>query len=313
MRVLLVLALLFTGSALRAQSDPVFYWALDEYTGITAYDWAGEAHGTLQGNTEWLPEGGHLGGALNFYGGGARVDAGPCDITTGSGDQITLSCWFLPEVMVGTERMLIAKTIGPDDFVWSLSLANTTGARFRVRANGTVYTIDVQNMNLFGGMWYNLCGVYDGNSMMLYVNGSLIASGAASGLIGFHPQAPTTMGDLVDSSAPYTGILDDVRVFDHALSQEQIYDLVLGDVATSVNEANLLTSQAGIAIDEQNHLQLPNGAWNELRVMDTCGKLIRRSRITGTAALDLSPNAPGLYLVCLQGDGTSITRPVLVR
>ena len=307
MRTQIFTTALLTSIGTFAQTYPVFYWPLDEIGGTIAHDPIGSSDGQLQGNTQWQSTGGHHSGALRFYGNDARVDLGPCDITTGSGDQLSLACWFKPEIVSGTERILMAKTIGPneEDFIWSLSLVNNTGARFRIRTGGTLHTIEIPPSNIFSDTWYHLAGTYDGTTLRLFLNGSTAANGVAEGAIGFHPQAPATLGNLYDDSMPFFGSLDDVRVYDREIVGIEVIDLVLGDVAMAVEDGP-------VTVRPDGSMLLPQGNWTSLRLLDASGRTLLSDRINDGQAPSLSAMPSGLYLVCLQGyDGTTVCRVVL--
>lgn len=308
MRALLLIPALLASSVLLSQSDPNFYWKLDESSGAIVHDYMGQSDGLVQGNCTWQPDAGYHFGALRFYGNDARADVGPCDITTGPGDQLTLACWFKPEIVSGTERILMAKTVGngPNDWLWSLSLVNNTGARFRVNTAGTVNTLEIPPSSIYSNAWYHIAATYDGNSMRLYLNGSTTDAGPASGNIGFHPEAAATLGNLFNNSLPFYGSLDDVRIYDHSLTPSEVVALVITDVFTGITENT-------ITVGPDRQLELPRGSWSELRVMDMSGRLVLSQNITDSgAATALAPMSAGLYLVCLQGRDGALTRPVLL-
>ena len=307
MRTSILLMGLLAGIGTFAQTLPSFYWPLDEMGGTIAHDGIGSSDGQLQGNTQWQPTAGHHSGALRFNGNDARVDLGPCDVTTGSGDQLSLACWFKPEIVSGTERILMAKTIGPneEDIIWSLSLVNSTGARFRIRTGGTLHTIEIPPSSIFSNTWYHLAGTYDGTTLRLFLNGSTAANGVAEGTIGYHPQAPATLGNLYDNTLPFFGSLDDVRIYDREILGVEVIDLVIGDIAMTVPDAP-------IAVRPDGSLLLPPGNWNNLQILDASGRMLLNDRINDGQAPSLSATPAGLYLVCLQGrDGTTVQRVVL--
>ena len=307
MRTRILIAALLTAISSFAQTVPSFYWPLDEIGGTIAHDPIGASDGQLQGNTQWQSTGGHHGGALRFNGNDARVDLGPCDLTTGSGQQLSLACWFKPEIVSGTERILLAKTIGPneEDFIWSLSLVNSTGARFRIRTGGLLHTIEIPPSSIFSNTWYHLAATYNGITLRLFLNGSTAANGVAEGAIGYYPQAPATMGNLYNDAMPFFGSLDDVRVYDQAVNGLEVIDLVIGDIAMEVQDAPVIVRADG-------SLLLPLGNWNSLRVLDASGRTLLTDRINDGHVTALSALPSGLYLVCLQGhDGNTVRRVVL--
>ncbi|MBL8003153.1 MAG: LamG domain-containing protein [Flavobacteriales bacterium] len=288
-RNLLLLTSLRLAAQLHAQ-QPAHHWPLDAASGLLAADIAGGENGLVYGNSTWQPGGGHHAGALFLNGNDARVVAGPCDLTTGTGDAITLACWFKPNIVSGTERVLVAKTVGPleQDHVWALSLVNGTGARFRVRAAGQVHVLEVPGSSIFSNAWYHLAGTYDGSTMRLYLNGALMVSQPAAGTIGFHPQAPASMGDLATGGKPFFGTLDDVRIYDSALDQAAVIDLVIGTVITGGTSTDHPVPDRSV------------GAWERVRVYDLTGRTVFDGPYQPAPIRPFEGVVPpGIYVVCL--------------
>jgi hypothetical protein len=70
--------------------------------------------------------------------------------------------------------------------------------------------------------WYHVAGTYDGEILKLYVNGTLVDSNPApSGNIDIGPyiMAVGTWSTLIDY---FQGTIDEVRIYDYALSPETI-------------------------------------------------------------------------------------------
>lgn len=289
---------------------PIHHWPLNEQSGTIAQDMAGGADALLYNSATWLPNGGHFGGAVVLNGNDARLVTGPCDITTGSGDALTLACWFKPVIVSGTERVLMAKSLGTaeQDFVWSLSLVNNSGARFRLRAAGIVHTLEVPPSSIFSNVWYHLAATYDGSLMRIYLNGSLIATTPAAGTIGFYPQAPACLGNLVNGPRAFYGGLDDMRIYDEALDQMAVVDLVIGSVATTIPEPS--TQQVVLA---ESVLLVPAGDWDHIRILDMQGRTILDEAYRSAPIRPATGSLPaGAYLVCLQGGATRhVARVVL--
>ncbi|HIE27539.1 TPA: LamG domain-containing protein, partial [Candidatus Poribacteria bacterium] len=72
-------------------------------------------------------------------------------------------------------------------------------------------------------VWYHLAGSYDGKTLNLYLNGKLVgskstavASGSMDTCIGCHP-TPTNW---------WNGMIDEVAVFDLALTEEEINNII---------------------------------------------------------------------------------------
>ncbi len=74
------------------------------------------------------------------------------------------------------------------------------------------------------GVWTHAVGVYDGANMLIYINGVLDASLAVTGAIG----TSATKVNIGRSSQPayyYNGSLDDIRIYNIALTLQQVSNL----------------------------------------------------------------------------------------
>jgi hypothetical protein len=204
----------------------------------------------------------------------------------------------------------MAKSLGTaeQDFVWSLSLVNNTGARFRLRTAGIVHTLEVPPSSIFSNAWYHLAGTYDGSMMKLFLNGSLIATAPASGSIGFYPQAPACLGNHLNDVRPFHGGLDDVRLYDQALDAQGVVDLVIGTIATSVPEP-----ASPLSLLSDGTLLAPPGHWERLRILDLQGRIILDQPYRSAPIRPATGSLPaGTYLVCLQnGPLRHVTRVFL--
>lgn len=283
---------------------PLFHWPLDESTGSVAHAWGG-SHGTLVGGVTWSPVGGHHQGCARFDGVDDRILLGPCDITTGNG-AFSLSLWAKADFITGMDRTLLAKSIGPNatDQVWAIAFVSGSGLRFRIRAAGNSYAINTGPSSLFGGQWYHIVGTYDGTEMRLYLNGSLMGSANASGLIGLHPQSPASIGALSTGAQPFSGWIDDVRIYDRALSAAEVMELLMEQMTTSITRA-LSPAVADGAVN------VPAGM-HRITIHDQLGRLLHESSAQGPAMLPLPADALGLLLIGMEGqDGRTTVRTVL--
>jgi len=78
------------------------------------------------------------------------------------------------------------------------------------------------------GRWHLVAAVYDGSFMRFYFDGREIASVAVSGPIDTSGLSPAYIGSWQGKSEFFTGGIDDVRIYDRALSAEQLKKLVQG-------------------------------------------------------------------------------------
>lgn len=292
-----------------AQSPgPVYHWPLDETEGIVAQDLSGGQHGTVIGGATWHPSAGHHGGAIRFDQVSQRITMGACDITT-SGNGFSISVWVKPDMVSGNERMVVAKTIGPQaiDQAWSLSFVNATALRFRLRLAGTTHELTTSQLSIFSGAWYHVVGSYNGSQMKLHVNGSLLATLSVSGTVGFHPDSPASIGAQFTGTAPFSGWVDDLRIYDHGLSDQEIFDLLLGEVATAVDDAQQPY------LDGTGYLRLPGSGWSTVSVFDLTGRSVVSHRtLQGADAVPADGLTSGVYLVHMAASGRESTRRVYI-
>jgi hypothetical protein len=74
---------------------------------------------------------------------------------------------------------------------------------------------------LTAGAWVHLAMTYDGINMKLYVNGALVATTPISGAEASSTSPLTLGGDRIWGEY-FQGLIDDVRVYNRALSQSEI-------------------------------------------------------------------------------------------
>jgi len=76
--------------------------------------------------------------------------------------------------------------------------------------------------NVDDAQWHHVAGVYNGSEISLYVDGVLDASLAASGTIATSIRAACIGENMRLPGRAWNGLIDDVRIYDHALSPAEI-------------------------------------------------------------------------------------------
>ena len=209
--------------------SPFAHWKLDETTGPTAVDSAGGNDGTWTNDP--VAVSGVVDGGLDFDGSNDYVDAGSFDVI-GSG--ITMMGWFNAEALTTEDERIVSKAAGTAEAEawWQLSSSNLGADRFlrmRIKAGGTTTTMADSSVSLSTGTWYLAAATYDNTSgtMRLYLDGVEIAVGAhaVGGALDVDPSVPVAIGANGTAQRFFNGILDDVRIYDHALPASEIADL----------------------------------------------------------------------------------------
>ncbi len=217
------------GAGVGADTGPYAHWKLDDGAGLTAIDSAGGNDGTLTNGPTWSA--GLLGDGLDFDGSNDYVDAGSFDVT-GSG--ITLMTWFNADAIASDDPRFVSKASGTAeaDAWWQLSLSDSGADRYlrmRIKAGGSTTTLADTTMNIPIGEWHLATATYDNatGEMKLYLDGVEIASRAhaVGGVLDTDPSVPVTLASNAGTARFFDGILDDVRVYNRALSATEIGDL----------------------------------------------------------------------------------------
>ena len=200
--------------------SPVAHWKLDETAGSMADDSEGDHDGQLQGNPDWVD--GVVGGALDFDGSGDRVEAGAI-LETGT-PEITIAAWVYKRDS-GDDRVVSkSSSTSASDHVYSLGVSGTT-IRVRLKTEDNGGTSDYDGGTLTLNEWTHLAFTYDGITLRIFKNGVLSAQFAVTGDV-VASSLDTVIGNVNDSdNRHWNGLLDDVRIYNRALSASEIADL----------------------------------------------------------------------------------------
>lgn len=212
----------------------VAHWRFDEGTGGTAVDSVGGYTGTLQGNMDpssWIT--GKIKNALLFDGVDDYVDIGGVS-SLALDTTYAISVWIDPDTNVGNgDRRILARrssSVSTDANYFLTIKADTASNAGRViirhaGTDGVIYSA-VGTSDTRSGGWVHVVGQYNGAVLQLYVNGSKQAevsapfpndSGSQLFYIGTDP--------LELAQRRFPGKIDDVRIYNRSLTQEEITTL----------------------------------------------------------------------------------------
>lgn len=219
-------------------------YGFSEGSGTTTADASGNGlTGTLQ-SASWTASG-RNGSALVFNGTSSFVDLGTLSafpLTSSS----TWSAWALPTGNPPDDGQIIAKSGSSNG--WQLKTTPDTGARtFGVAvSSGSTQAQRFSRTVLSLNTWYHVAGVYNATSQTLdiYVNGAL-DNGTLSGTVPATQSNPASINVNIgrrQGGFYFIGTLDDVRVYNRALSQAEIQT----DMNTPVGSA-LATPGVGLS------------------------------------------------------------------
>jgi len=199
-------------------------WHFDEGSGLTAYDTSGNDNdGTLVNGPTWVD--GKFGTALdfdreerNYVNMGDILDY----ITEGS---FTLESWIKADTSQYIDAFIISKSENGNAF--SLSLYSYHYGRVRYVRSGTSWGV-TGNKDVVDGQWHHLIYLADRdrNALSLYVDGMLDKERTDWTAGSIDVDEPLTIGiKNTGESYPYNGVIDEVRIYNRALTAQEISDL----------------------------------------------------------------------------------------
>jgi hypothetical protein len=240
--ICLVFFIVIAGVASSAYADLVGHWRLDEGSGTTVSDSSGNGNnGTIVNNpvwdTKWIA--GVSGTALEFYGVGTATGNGDyVEIKSSPSLDITgptsMALWIRPDADdpegKGTETAPMAKAMSGMSPDWSYQVRYGWGGPEPYMAftfNTSPRAWAFVGKKLERGEWCHISCTYDGTTLTTYLNGEATDS--------------TPMGPITSSQCPvligsdgwgcdWIGAIDDVRIYNHSLSEAEILGTMAGEV-----------------------------------------------------------------------------------
>ncbi|MHC4520830.1 MAG: LamG-like jellyroll fold domain-containing protein, partial [Planctomycetota bacterium] len=207
-----------------ASADLVLHWALDDGAGTVATDSSGNGRdGDIGGTPNWVE--GVIEGALDLDGSSNYIDYNE-EIVTGT---CSVALWLMPRDMPYTTDYRS---------IFHVEQWNAGSVHGHLRANTSLFNFDINGGGAVTSTtegvsdeWYHLAGTFDleTDTSRIYVNGVMEAEG--SGISGSLYMGPLNFGAWTDSQRYFPGIMDDIRIYDHALTEEDIPIVMLGDAA----------------------------------------------------------------------------------
>ncbi len=206
----------FTRTAMAQVSGLVAAFGFNEGSGSVVADLSGNANdGSISGAT-WTPSG-RFGSALSFNGANSWVtvnDANSLDLTMG----MTLEAWVNPRTLSSWRQVLLKERSGGLSYALYANTAGNRPAGY-IRLSSDIGLSGTSQVPI--NSWTHLATIYDGSALRLYVNGTLVGSRAVAGSIPAST-SPLRMGGNAVWGEYFDGLIDEVRVYNRALTQAEI-------------------------------------------------------------------------------------------
>ncbi len=206
----------------------VSYWTFDDAdnVGNDPQDTVGDNHGTNKGATTGVA--GQVGEAFSFDGDWINInDDASLDIT----NEITLSAWIKPSTIPADLILdnIISKGVGNGGWMFAVGTYQGGNLHLNLDTGSNDWT---SAGTLTAGNWYHVVGTYNGSLKVLYIDGVEAGNEIDSGTIDTNG-ADVLIGDRIDhlGANAFNGLIDEVAIFNRALSPEEISALYALGVA----------------------------------------------------------------------------------
>jgi hypothetical protein len=225
-------------STANAEPNLISWWKFDDGSGITAHDSAGSNDGTLEnGPPTWTT--GIINGALYFDDTNSDYvsvpDSNSLDFST---EDLTVSLWInLADLGDGG---IVGKYDNWGEYNYAVWYEGEI-LHFEVGYPGETKDDPAQFETVtwsaavnIANQWYHIVGTYDHNFVRLYINGQEadnesetrnLGEGTTPLCIGTVRYDGTSINVFNETNEYFHGLIDDVRIYNRALSVEEIEEL----------------------------------------------------------------------------------------
>ncbi len=218
-----------------ASAEIVGWWKLDDGSGTMARDASRYGNDvSLHGNPQWVA--GHFSGGLAFDGSGDYLDRGAYEPSLDIVGALTVTAWVKATVSLRDHEICGNVSAAPNGGGYMLGIYSNDRAELEVwNSAGTSAPANRPGggVALQAGTWYFLAGTYsqtaDGGVIRTYVNGdfdqelvttTVMARSQGTFKIGRDARAP--------GLSEFAGVIDDVRVYNHVLTEVELQDVMIG-------------------------------------------------------------------------------------
>jgi hypothetical protein len=208
-------------------SDPnlVGLWKFDEGMGSIALDWSGhDNHGTLANDPTWVP--GYDGDALEFDGTNdtVRLSTGPA--LAGQTD-FSVAAWV--KTSADSAGVIIQQRNGGYNGEYRLMVNGNGQLDFMLYGDSDYQYTFATTKTVNDDNWHHVVAIRQGQDGYIYVDGTLEASETGT-IRNLDSTIQVAIGsDIRDSVNYYNGTMDDVRIYNKALMEDEIQQVMRGD------------------------------------------------------------------------------------
>jgi hypothetical protein len=240
--VLIVFSMAITATSIFVEPSSAYEliaaWPMDEGEGEEIHDASGNGHtGEFLGNPEW--DDGRFGTGIRFHGSPDHIEVPDPDHKL-TPKNITLVAWINLDNITGNHSIL-------EQYDWVGDLGThawrTNGAALQFYV---IWGVDAPNAN--GGTlpvneWVHVAATYDGENILTWIDGEVAGTAVDPQQRDLNPSDKSlsfgVRGDTKDTHW-MEGVMDEVAIFDEALSQEEIQTIMNSGLQTTILDVSPL-------------------------------------------------------------------------
>jgi len=198
-------------------------WNFNEGTGTTAADFTANGNLATLSGASWVT--GKYGSGLTFNGGSSsHLSVANSPSLNISGSEMTISVWMNPLAPSTSDTVVLGKfwNTGWTDpyFQYGLEMASGNRPTFIIGTT-TGYRAAVMSSAVTYGQWTHVGVTFNGTQVKFYINGVLTDTQSLTGTITARNNSMHIGSDQANGQG-FKGILDDIRIYNKALSQAEI-------------------------------------------------------------------------------------------
>jgi hypothetical protein len=171
---------------------------------------------------------------------------------------VTVEAWVSVSSLTPSLQCVVGKYDGGLGLQqYTIKITSAGVVRFGIEISGLEVNLLSPASLLVAGQAYHIVCTYNGNTMAIYVNGILVASQTQTGSVA-SGTGTLTLGDQQTGGNPLTGTIDEVSIYNYALSPTQVrlhWDAGNGTTSEINDGSDRLKAYVGLWMPFQRYLQ----------------------------------------------------------
>ncbi len=213
-------------------ADPnlVAYLTMDEAAGDLIVDMSGNGnHGEVVGGAQIVA--GIEGGAMEFDGIDDYIDMGDKSVNgifDFGGAAFTISAWINPSQLLpkltnhSVGNVLFSRGSDAYNDNFELGIVDANLVLYTDTEDGLDTTVTLGSGDITAGEWHEIALIYDVGTVTGIIDATLYTATVAGTSFDQAAGSPFTLGDTLHEESPYSGLMDEVRIYNRAMTAVEL-------------------------------------------------------------------------------------------